>query len=421
MGHEVGRASGEGSPRGRAAMRASGAWRRATIWTAMFAAAVLCPVEGVGAARMDPPGEKGAEPAARRKVLHLKLKGDMDCSKVVADLREAMGRAAGEGVEVVVLEVCGDSWRGDVLLEAMDLVRGDRPRVVAWLNDPSDGRVGSGQAALGLMAAVCYAGPKTEVVFEGVNDLRASGPVGTDWEQVGRDVQARLWGGLRDRGREPLLAALLPRPAQPIWAVFDRPPAEAGARLERVTMIEPSITETLRSRALAVGAGGRDEVRLKIEAGHVCALGIAGGVAKDVGQILSAEHIVPTPLTRAEVVSGYPDARGKVERTLAAVDSARERVDKSLDEAEKLKGMDAARRRGKAGRAGVTMTDEALARLLDAEKLTQEYPELLRVAPPGATNVELTPFRLSAAWFAAFQARRESLAELRARAVRLAE
>jgi len=59
--------------------------------------------------------------------------------------------------------------------------------------------------------------------------------------------------------------------------------------------------------------------------------------------------------------------------------------------------------------------------LLDAEKLTVEYPELLRSPPPGATVVELTPHRLSAAWFYAFQDRRESVTELRARAARLSE
>jgi hypothetical protein len=108
-------------------------------------------------------------------------------------------------------------------------------------------------------------------------------------------------------------------------------------------------------------------------------------------------------------------------RDLTAVDVAKEKLDKALDEAEKFKGLDAPRRKIKVGKENIPIADEAAKKLDGVEQLTLDYPELLRVAPPGVTAVEMTPQRLSMAWHNAFQDRRNKLTELRARAVRLAE
>ncbi len=368
------------------------------------------------------PKEPEEQGLARRKVLHLKLRGELDCIKVVGELERALDRARADGVDVAVLEIGGDQWRADVLLGAMKLLKTERPKVVAWLNDPSDHRVGTGQAALALMASRCYLAPKTEVVFDGSEALRAGAPALTEWEQIDRDIQALLWGSLKERGRELLMAAMLPAPSQPLWAMFDRSPTSGpGAKLQKLMMTEPSSAESTRCIAITSGSADRGSIRVKIDTELALALKLADGSTREVGQLLAAERLSPQPLIRAEVVSGFPDARERLVRSLAAVDAAIERLDKTLDESEKLKGSDVVRRKRQAVPTSVPLADEAMKCLLDAEKLTVEYPELLRSPPPGATVVELTPHRLSAAWFYAFQDRRESVTELRARAARLSE
>lgn len=374
---------------------------------------------------------RGAEPeggaenrteggAAARSVLHLRLMGDLDCMRLATELEGRVMRAREAGVQVVVLEIGGQSWRGDVLLELMKIVRGDGLHTVAWLNDAGAGKVGAGQAALGLSAEKCYLGPKMEIVAEARYDLRGLAPEATVWEQVETDTQGMVWAGLRARGCDGLLAAGLPSARERLWAVLDRP-AGAGARVERVTAEEPSAGESHRSVALTSGAAERGGLALKIDGAMAVSLGLVCGTARQIGEIMAAEGISPRPMTRDELRSGLGEARRDLERDLSAVDMVKERADKALDDAERYRGFDAARKKQRAGRQTIGPVMEAIERMGKIERLTAEYPELLRGAPPGQTTVELTPARLSAAWFAAFQDRRDALEALRARAARLAE
>jgi uncharacterized membrane protein len=381
-----------------------------------------------------PPAESPAESAASgAKVLHLKLRGDLDCMAVAGALEKSLAKAREDSTDVIVLEVGGNCWRGDVLAEVLRSVAGasagggggdggERPRVVVWLNDPADGRVGTGQAAIGAVAAKCYLAPKTEIVFEGTDDLRALAPAGTVWEEVESAVQGPVWGGLRERGRETLLAALLPWPRGPMWAVLDRPPG-AGARLERLVVGGAPTAESARTVPVATGQPerGGGPLRVRIETSLAVTLGLACGQAGGIGQIMAAEGVRPRPMTRAEVAGGLPEARERLGRELAAIDAAKERLDKVLDAGERARGFDVERRRRAAGREALPLADESIKRLMEVEALAAEFPELRRAPPPGCTVIELTPTRLSTAWHDAFQDRRDGLAALRARAVRLAE
>ncbi|MCC6322435.1 MAG: hypothetical protein IT438_13480 [Phycisphaerales bacterium] len=373
--------------------------------------------------RAQPDRTPAAAPMTKRKVLHLRLKGDLDCMKLVDDLAAATGEARKSGVEVIVLEMSGERWRGDVVSGMMPLFKGAEVLTIAWLNDPPDGRVGSGQAALALLADRCYIGPKTEVVFEPGHDLRAQAPPTTNWEQVEQDVQAALWGrlGSVERPRDTLLAAALPTPRQPLWAILDRSPGLSGARLERLVAESPSAAEAGRFVSLTSGSTERGELRLRVEPAMAVSIGIAESSARELGQILAAERLTPAPLTRAELESGLAKARQELVKDLAAFDRAAERMDKALDDAEKQRGVDAARRKRKVGKESLPLGDEAAKSLEAVEALVANYPELLRSAPPGVSTVELTAVRLSAAWHDAVQDRKDRLVELRARATRLAE
>lgn len=162
-------------------------------------------------------------------------------------------------------------------------------------------------------------------------------------------------------------------------------------------------------------------MKLRMDAETAVGLGLAGGRAKEVGQIIAARHVLPRPLVRHDLRSGLADARARLTREFEAIDAARERLDASLDEAERLRGNDAARQRARVGAQAATMADEATKRLLEVESLTTDYPELLCGAPPGQTPVGVAASRLGFIWNEAFQSRREALAGLRNRAARLTD
>ncbi|MFN7022195.1 MAG: hypothetical protein ACK4WH_12830 [Phycisphaerales bacterium] len=369
------------------------------------------------------PPRTAVEPSVKRKVLHLKLKGDLDSLKMVEDAERAVAQARADGVELVLLELNGDRWRGDVVLGLMPVVRPDGVRTVVWLNDALDGRVGSGQAALGLTASACYIGPKTEVVYKPVQDLREQAPANVDWEHVEDQVRGTLWGRLTspERLRSPLLAAALPWPRQPLWAVLDRAPGLPGARAERIDATAPSAAEAGRSVALTSGSAERGGLRLRLDPALAVSTGVAEAACREVGQVLAQERIIPQPLLRAEVTSGLNEARQRLAKDLATLDRSAELMDKALDEAERWRGMDAAKRKTRVGKDTLASVEDAAKLLGSIESLVGGYPELLRAAPPGTSTVELTPQRLSAAWHNAFQNRKDRIAELRARAVRLIE
>jgi hypothetical protein len=297
---------------------------------------------------------------------------------------------------------------------------------IVWLNDPADNRVGTGQAALAAVADRCYLGPKTEVVFDPGDDVRELAPPGTptqpgvNWDQIDQDLQAAVWGRLKDRSCEVLLASVLPTPRQPLWMMSAGSGGVGGPSLKLVA-VEPSAASGSHAMPLVSPAPGAESgaMRLRMDAGAAVGLGLAAGQAKELGQILAARRIAPRPVIRRDLQSGLAAARERLGKDLGAVDAARERLDKCLDEAERLRGHDATKRRSQAGTEGVALADEASRKLLAVEALTAEYPELLRGAPPGQTSVGLTDTRLGFAWNSAFQTRREALTDLRNRALRL--
>lgn len=379
-----------------------------------------------------------AIPLEKQRVGHLKLTGDLDHMKLARQFGDELAAFKRDGVELFVLELNGDRWRADVVSEMIRTAStggiGSRSGAggamgvpwIVWLCDPVDNRVGTGQAALAAVADRCYLGPKTEIVFEPGNDARSLAPPGTptqpgvNWDQIDQDLQAAVWARLQSRSCDMLLASVLPTPRQPLWIIGVSGGGAGGPSLKLVAA-EPGTAGGTRAPALVWPAPGGESgaMRLRMEASAAVGLGLAAGQAKELGQILAARRIAPRPVIRHELQSGLAGARERLDRDLSAIDAARERLDKSLDEAERLRGHDATKRRSQAGADAVALADEASRKLLAAEALTGEYPELLRGPPPGQTSIGLTDARLGFAWNTAFQTRREALTELRNRAARL--
>lgn len=373
-------------------------------------------------------------PAERLKVCHVRLEGDLDNTRLVSQFAEEVAHLRSEHIELLVLEIGANRWRTDVVAGLISAANtgglgsasgAAKPIAwIVWLNDPEDGRVGTGAAAIAVAADRCYTGLKTEIAHDPADEARELEPaaVAVNREQAERDLQGVIWGRLNARAADPLLASALPLPGQPLWIVHA--PAGAASPL-RITSEDP-----VRQGVAAVGAlvepatgvsADSGAMRLRMDAGTAVGLGLAAGRAKDVGQIIAARHVLPRPLTRRELHSGLADARARLTREFAEIDAARERLDKSLDEAEHLRGYDAARQRERAGAQAATLAEDAGKRLLGIEALTAEYPELLCAAPPGRSPVGVAATRLSFIWNDAFQTRREALTSLRNRAARLTD
>lgn len=379
-------------------------------------------------------GEAGAVPAEKRRVCHLRLEGDLDNARLVGQFAEEIGRLRGEHVEMLVMEIGANRWRADVvagIISAADAgglgsASGASKPIswIVWLNDPTDGRVGTGAAALAVAADRCYMGLKTEVAFDPDDDARDLAPpaVAANRGQAEQDLRGVIWGRLNARAADPLLASALPLPTQPLWVVH----ASAGSAAPlRIVSEDPARHGLVAVAALVEPATGASAesgaMRLRMDAETAVGLGLAGGRAKEVGQIIAARHVLPRPLVRRDLRSGLADARARLTREFEAIDAARERLDASLDEAERLRGHDAARQRARVGAQAATMADEATKRLLEVEALITDYPELLCGAPPGQTPVGVAASRLGFIWNEAFQSRREALTGLRNRAARLTD
>lgn len=370
------------------------------------------------AAPTTPPGTS-ARPVSARKVLHLHVRGDLDSLRLAREFAETLAAARAEGVEVVLLEISGDRWRADVVHAMSKALReapspGSPPhansrRVLALLDDEVDRRVGFGQAALAMLADACTLTPRTNIMFEASDDLRSTASPETDWERVDRELQGMIYLAAKDRQADVLLAALLPRPSGPLWAA----PAADPALPWRLTTNRPEHA----SATLLVPAEVEGRLaRIQVNGTLAVHLGITTCQAKDVGQLLASQDLRARPILRRELVSGLNDARTRLNRLVQQLDDGLRAVSIDLAQAGKLRGQDAPRQKREAGdRSGRAIT-EAERRLLDAEAVMTDYPELLADLPPGRTPIGQDPEKHPMLWRWRFQDLRNEIDTLRATA-----
>jgi hypothetical protein len=118
--------------------------------------------------------------------------------------------------------------------------------------------------------------------------------------------------------------------------------------------------------------------------------------------------------------SGLGEARGKIDHVIRRLDECLVLVGNDLSNAAKLRGQDASRRKREAGEAALKLINEAERRLLEAESVMTDYPELLAGLPPGRTPVGQDATGHAVLWRYLFQDRRNDITTLRARAEGLA-
>ncbi len=379
-----------------------------------------------GAAAADPAATSPSPPTQAlttqpqaRKVLHLHVRGDLDCLRLARDFADTLAAARDDGVEVLLLELSGNRWRADVIHAMAAAIkdpgsgggqgRAAPRRLLALLDDEIDHRVGFGQASLAMLADACAVSPRTMLVFEPADDLRATAPPDTDWERVDRELQGLVYLAARDRRADALLNAVLPRPSGPVWAA----PAADVALPWRLAPNQPE------HPAAALIVPPETEGRatcVKFDSATAERLGIATCQAKDAGLMLALQGLRARPIIRKELVSGLNESRAKLNRLIGQLDDGLRAVDIDLAQAAKLRGLDAPRQKREAGERSRRAVADAEKRVIEAETLMVDYPELLASLPPGRTPVGQDPAKHPMLWRWRFQDIRKEIDRLLASA-----
>ncbi len=380
---------------------------------------------GSAAARPAPAAAEQPPRSAAKRTLHLRLRGDLDCTKLVRDVAAELARARDDGVEFLLLELDGDRWRADVVWGIAQEIRAMRIPVAAWLVDGRDRRIGTGQAILALLVAAppaagqeadaplppapIFIDPRATIELSPGSDLRETAPEGTDWGTIDRELQGAAWQALRLRGVDTELAAAMLAPTDDAWAVTDEGAPRPRLTIERPPLDSAAIPVVTRSPAL-------ETVSVKLEAALAIDMGFAAGPARSPGDLLSAMRVTAAPRSTREVTSGLGKAKELVSARLAAVDRALERADQTLRDVPYRSAPDYHHKRKKAGEAALQALDGAATAILDAEELIADYPELLKSNPPSRTPVGEEPRFYRDAWRRVFQSKRDEYSRLAARA-----
>jgi hypothetical protein len=369
----------------------------------------------------EPPDPRKAETPPRAcKVLHVHVRGDLDSLRLARDFAQTLAEARSDGAEVVVLELSGDRWRADVVHAMAKALReggssgnaGGRTgqKVLALLDDEAERRVGFGQAALALLADECAMTPRTKLVFAEADDLRATASPETDWERVDRELQGLVYLAARDRQADVLLASFLPHPMGPLWAA----PASDPSLPWRLTTNRPdNASAQLLISAAVEGRAGSD---VEVDGLLASRLGVVTCQVKDAGQLLAQQNLRARPVIRKELASGLTEARERIARIVGQLDDALRGIDIDVEQAAKLRGQDAPKRKRESGDRAIARIAEAERYLLDAEAVMTDYPELLSGLPPGRTPVGQDPAKHPQLWRWRFQDFRDELSRLRAEA-----
>ena len=380
--------------------------------------------------RADP--QPPAQPPPRpHPILHITLSGDLDCARLATDFAQLLSESRDAAASattptsptpVLVLELSGRRWRPDVVLAIARSIRNPQPPIksIVYLNSPA-APIGTGHAALGLVADACFIAPRTHIAFEPGDDLSATLPDALDAELVTRELRALAWSSLQDRRADPLLTTLIPRPTARLFAV--KTPAEPGtvpaAPVLRLTTTPPTSGDYIT--LFQPPADDATQPHLDINTDTLTRTHFAGGIARSLAEILSKQTIRSSRTTYKSLSSGLADARASLARTIREIDDARRQSAAAIDEVYRLRSAGAPGRQRRVADDQSPIIAEARKRLQAAEQLTTDYPELLHEPAPGATTIVQTRQTRQKSWRDLFQSRRADLEKLTARAQTLSE
>lgn len=379
------------------------------------------------------------------RTAHIRLRGNLDCLRLPADLREAFSAARADRAGAIVIELDGDSWRADVTLGLAQVIAEHRAssegsanaesssfapredgaadrnaaRIIVLLDDRSDHTVGSGQAALALAADAAYVGQDVSIVGEADHELTLWYPVTLARTAVLADLRAVLAVSCTAPGRTAALADLLPRPSKPMWWIGNDPWTPGPASLSTVA---PPTDPPFAAGTLAGPPDATPEqLRLAIDARAAVQIGLARAAVSGVPAALTVEQLRASSTKRIDISSDLMRTIERAERELADLDTDLRQVSSQVRDAARSRSVETLSKRRAIGETASDRLDKLERRLAEVEAIAAEYPELLTRIPPGQTPIGQTASRLPLLWRDLFQTHRDTLADLRARARSLAD
>lgn len=353
-----------------------------------------------------------------RTLTHIRVLGDLDAMKLAEQTARALEVARSEKNPTVVLELDGKRWRSDVVLamaRACKHDRGSSQLIVYLANETGSREIGTGQMSLALLADACYMSPKVKLTFSPGDDLRALMPEESNHEQIARDLRAMAWTGLQERGGDPLLLTLAPRPSSALML------ARVGEGDNAAWKLSPTPIAGAEMTTIARADHAQEPASASMTTETALRTGLCKGVAANLNEIVSRQGLKVGRTRRETITSGLGGARQSLEQGLREIDEVRRRSEAAIDAVYRLKSNDVLVRQRRTGEEQRPMLEAAQARLMAIELLTQEYPELLTRPPPSATIVGQTASTTTKAWREAFNTRRSDLSKLLDRARTLIE
>lgn len=354
-----------------------------------------------------------------RRMLHVRLTGDLDSVRMARDLARAIETGRGEGTELVLLEVSGRRWRGDVLREIGRVVTAE-PRLPLMVVLDGDGvTIGLGQSWLALLAdpGCAFATAGTKFEHASVDELIGLSPTETDHATIGQELRTMAAARMGEYGGPILLTALLPRPSGPLWCVTT---GEGDGSLKMLTS-EPTAAEVGRVLASAdprAGAG-TPAYRAAFDAETARRLGLVAANVQGTGDVLARRALKVWKTDQIRIASTLGEARRETERAVRGIDEDRAGIKAALDanrEKARSKIATTVEQAREAARRQLPALDAVERKIESAEAVCAEYPELLRTSPPGATTLTDGESGAEAQWRKAFRTRRDDVDRLRQRA-----
>jgi hypothetical protein len=372
-------------------------------------------------ARPDSPPTSSSDstPPARPKaarVYHLRLDGDLDCTALVAALRERLDDAASKKSGTIILELSGNRWRPDVVRDLAFALRESRLHTIAVLSDPRDHCVGAGALAIGLLAQEVFIERSTGILATPEHIARELAPESADLEKATRELSGSLHVTLAPRGLESLAWMI----ADPTREALEKPlyitPATTIAPA-RLTNSPPSPTDQTRGRtptpAVKPSAASSERgVAVELSAADLESLGLATPI-RGLANVAAG---VGTRLAPVSLRVSLDEARAKASDHLAVADRSLAAGEKDLDLDWPRDPNVSRDTYQKAATRASRELDSVTSSLASLESLLAEFPELTRTPAPGQTSIAGKPSAYAARWKREAQNRADDLAKLREKA-----
>ncbi|MDX2147028.1 MAG: hypothetical protein SFZ23_05850 [Planctomycetota bacterium] len=312
--------------------------------------------------------------------IHVSFPADFDTIKLASDLRQIFDSAAGS--PLVLLELSGDRGRTDVLLQLIDAVRQSPVRVVAFLSDTKDKRVGMPQLALALACSSVWLSPDLAITSRTSDEPRNLAPLETDWPVLNAQLEAALIPSLTARGLPDHLAQRLWKPSFPLFLL--RPEPGSGNPFTFPTSIpDAADLPPTRASSLVVRDNPHPRFVTTLPAAVALEVGLCDASAPRAIDVLRAEAASARPVIRKSIQSGLELARGQIGAAMHAADASLDRVRRSLelpDPPDSTVAPGVYRSTARNARESLARVARELDQITST---TTTYPELLREWPPG--------------------------------------